>query len=455
MFLGVTPEAFRSHLAVVWREARPARVHVGCAGRFTAVCALIQAGATPKSVSAVDVALLPAVIGELAAGRKVSKMGLNLEGAEPFRAHAGDEHELGAAVLIAAKFAQMGSRNLYERALRDHILVTAGEQVAQVARGLRRLTDVLGGIEYATRDIRDELARYEQAGKNELVFLAMPTYVGGYEKMFSTGEERLGWEGVVSHGFDETLRETVHERLRKAKALVVSLCEYNADVAPGWQVVATLRKKPGRVDYLVANRKTYRRAYDRRAAEQPVYRRLPVYDDHELHAGSVVHLESLDEPTALHYRGVFVHRLGATRTRIYLGCFVDGQLFAVIGVNPEWLQRGARSDVFEHFGVCMLSRYQRLARLMSQLLSSGETRTYLETTQGGFVAVEAAEIRSVMLSRGPVGKSDQRGAKVLSSERQANGTWEIYYSRPFRADTWADTFAHWLRLNGRRQRAAA
>jgi hypothetical protein len=460
-FYGTATTPFRSHCAEAWRTVKPRALYVPCSGRFTEVCAFIAGGAEPKVIHTSDVSLFSSVIGELAAGRSVSRMKINLEVAEPFSQFAKDEVELGAAVLIAAKLADMPVSTIHAASLKRHVVDTAGDQVTAVAKALRTLVDTLHGVHYEQRDIRDEVARYiDELEEEDLVLLAMPTVVGDYTKMLGGGERLFGWRGVEANEIEEQTRAEAHERLLHAKPLVLSVCQFEyLDTAPGWHVIAAVSDRPKRVDYLVANRKAIgRRKLPRRAYTKPEKvksrRKLPIYDNHELTEDSVVHMEALDEPTALHYRGVFVHRMGMTRARAYYGAFVDGQVFGVFGMNADKVQMGLSSQMFEIFGVCMYSSYSRLSVLLTGLSVSSDAKTMYQSTIGGLTAHEMDSIASQSFMQSSVGKTEHRGKDMVSRKRRPDGTWEIYYRAPLTDLTWKETYDAWLAKHARKRRAA-
>jgi hypothetical protein len=88
-------------------------------------------------------------------------------------------------------------------------------------------------------------------------------------------------------------------------------------------------------------------------------------------------------------------------------------------------------------------RYRRLGRLMMLLMRSGETKRLLEGSSHTFTTTDLAGIKSVAYLRN-VGKSDMKGAEIVSQKRLPGGKWEIYYLSPFRDDTWEDTLRAWV-----------
>src|SRR5207248_2131295 len=85
-------------------------------------------------------------------------------------------------------------------------------------------------------------------------------------------------------------------------------------------------------------------------------RRLPIYDDHEITAASLVGL-----PTALYYRDLFVHRLGATTADRGFLLLVDGQVMTAFGIFIQDFLQFRTRYLPEMFGITRSSRrYKRL-----------------------------------------------------------------------------------------------
>ena len=452
-FYGVTAQQFRSHIGRVWKDTRPKHVLVPCAGRFTPIGAFIQAGAERGDVTASDVSLFSSVIGELAAGRTVSGMGLKLDAIERFLVGAETEYEIGAAVLTAAKLEQIPASSLYAQAIRRAILSDIPRQREIVAGKLKRLCDDVSGINYRARDMREEIRDAADQG-DTLLFLAMPTVVGDYTKMLGAGEELVGWEGVAAADIEDTTREDAHTALKDADCLVLSVSQHEYEsIAPDWHVIATMRPGPGRIDYLIANRPVeHMRAYDRKRRQAIPDELLPLYDGHEITADSEIAIVSIDEATAMYYRDLLVHRLGATVAETYLAAIIDGQVFAVFGMHMANYFMGREPMIHEVFGVCMVTRYRRLSRLATALLRSGDTKRFIEVQgKARRAALTPLEgIQSVSLMPYPVWKTDHRGSKVLRVDKMPGGTFKVVYAAKFRDDTWQETLQRWVKQHARK-----
>ena len=86
---------------------------------------------------------------------------------------------------------------------------------------------------------------------------------------------------------------------------------------------------------------------------------LPVYDDHEITADSRVQMLKVDEPTALCYRDLFIHRLPTTGAFDYFLLLMDGQVMTSIGLNDEEVAHFKSEYIYEMFGIAIRKRSKK------------------------------------------------------------------------------------------------
>ena len=83
-------------------------------------------------------------------------------------------------------------------------------------------------------------------------------------------------------------------------------------------------------------------------------------------------------PTALYYRDLFVHRLGATTADRGFLLLVDGQVMTAFGIFIQDFLQFRVQYLPEIFGITRSSiRYKRLGKLFMLLLTSGEMKKRL------------------------------------------------------------------------------
>src|SRR5438094_8754069 len=104
-------------------------------------------------------------------------------------------------------------------------------------------------------------------------------------------------------------------------------------------------------------------------------RRLPIYDDHEITPASKFRVILVGLPTALYYRDLFVHRLGATTADRGFLLLVDGQVMTAFGIFIQDFLQFRTRYLPEMFGITRSSRrYYRLGKRFMLLLTSGEMK---------------------------------------------------------------------------------
>ena len=107
-------------------------------------------------------------------------------------------------------------------------------------------------------------------------------------------------------------------------------------------------------------------------------RKLAIYDDHEITPASKFRVILVGLPTALYYRDLFVHRLGATTADRGSLLLVDGQVMTAFGIFIQDFLQFRTRHLLEMFGITRSSRrYRRLGKLFMLLLTSGEMKKRL------------------------------------------------------------------------------
>ena len=159
-------------------------------------------------------------------------------------------------------------------------------------------------------------------------------------------------------------------------------------------------------------------------------------------------------PTALYYRDLFVHRLGATTADRGFLLLVDGQVMTAFGVFIQDFLQFRTRYLPEMFGITRSStRYHRLGKLFMLLLTSGEMKKRLCDILKLWLH-EPAGIQTTSITLHEEGKTDRGALKVISRENLDDGRFRIIYRADFRDDTFADVVTEWLKKHGERRRSA-
>jgi len=157
-------------------------------------------------------------------------------------------------------------------------------------------------------------------------------------------------------------------------------------------------------------------------------------------------------PTALYYRDLFVHRLGATTADRGFLLLVDGQVMTAFGIFIQDFLQFRVQYLPEMFGITRSSkRYHRLGKLFMLLLTSGEMKKRLCDILKLWLH-EPRGIRTTSITVHEEGKTDRGALKVVSRETLDDGRFRIIYRGDFRDDSFVDVVADWLKKHGERRR---
>jgi hypothetical protein len=312
---------------------------------------------------------------------------------------------------------------------------------------LETLVQNIAGIHYEIADIWDVVSRVSQ--QDVTFYASVPHYARGYTKMFQA--PNLKWNEPAIPEFDPKSFPLLLEKLGPAKchAFLCRRCEWEEPVPVNW------KKVYGKPDqklalWIIANRSVDSHA-DNRTGFGDI-RKLPIYDDHEITPASKFHVIMVGLPTALYYRDLFVHRLGATTADRGFLLLVDGQVMTAFGIFIQDFLQFRMQYLPEMFGITRSSRrYHRLGKLFMLLLTSGEMKKRLCDILKLWLH-EPLGIQTTSITVHEEGKTDRSALKLVSREKLADGRFRIIYRGDFRGDSFADVVSDWLKKHGERRR---
>jgi len=449
LFLGVTPSGARNYVAdkVVSLE-KP--FFNACAGRFSVVEAAIKAGVPPQNICASDIGLFSSIIGYLA-DRSKKLDDLRIRVLDPQLEPKGiiDELEFAAHLMLILKLNQMKQTNLRGLYLREELLASWNRSRETMRQQLETLVQNIAGIRYEIADIWDVVSRVSQ--EDVTFYASVPHYARGYTKMFAA--PNLKWNEPSIPEFDPKTFPVLLEKLGQANCLafLCRRCEWEETIPVNWKKVYG-KPDDHRALWIIANRSVGCHA-DNRTGFGDI-RKLPIYDDHEITSASKFHVVMVGLPTALYYRDLFVHRLGATTADRGFLLLVDGQVMTAFGLFIFDFFRFKTEYLPEMFGITRSSkRHHRLGKLFMLLLTSGEMKKRLCDILKLWLH-EPRGIQTTSITIHEEGKTDRGALKVVSREKLDDGRFRIVYRADFRDDSFADVVADWLKKHGERRRDA-
>lgn len=419
-----------------------ARIILPCAGRL-AVAAEASRKTSPSRIWASDIALFPSILGYLADPRHaLADLGITVPAElHRFTDGAATEFDQAAGIILAVKFASMKPATAYVLAQRDE-LWKAGPAAHRdrLAAALATMTEMVSGIHYQIADPAGVTAGLAADPDSALWFCN--AYKAAHTRPLDDAED-LFWDCPVPRpAYTREWMKGIITALDDSPALALAYTVGDDLIPPGWTRLLAVTSGQ-RTDYVSANHDTGARAIRKK---RPVADPHPwtVYADQEITPQSVITFVNTDQPTVLHYRDLFVHKLGTPKAEQYCLMLVDGRVVTAFGIHLRDLVLGKMEHIEEVFGISVTSdRYARLGKLFMMALTSGQFKTWIMHQSRMLHRFDPPGIQTPSPTKLHEGKTDRGVMKLVRREPRPGGGFQLLYQGDFRDDTFADVVRSW------------
>jgi hypothetical protein len=343
-------------------------VWVGCSGNFT-VEQILSRYAPKARIRGNDVSLYSSALGAYLAGQAF-RLEVREEKFAWLAPYLADVEARAATVMVlfeALKYEK--DKNLFQHRHWAHYLNNfEGFHQATVAKLRERKKEVRLET-YTCKDIFDLL---DEIPKDAVVIAFLPTYAGGYERMFKRLEEIFDWDSPSYGLIDEDRKKRILTKMMERDYLYLDDREWK-----GLPMVAVVRKARMKPVYIYSNMEALRRGVlkQQRHAEFVPFPRLS--DKDEITTKSTLTITPTTNRVVNYYRDVYLSKgVGIPADGVFpLLAAVDGRVFGFLIYS---LIQG-RTDVYllADF-VVSPTRYQRLAKLLLLVTQTRELRRSLE-----------------------------------------------------------------------------
>lgn len=451
IFQGVTTAPCRDYVAKEIIASEPDIVYMPCAGRFGSAQAYINHGGDRKKLMTSDICLFSSMLGYLFDNEK-SIRDLEIENSSPIQPRNDEELEIVSAAMLAIKYGQMKANTQYGINIRKEIVRNAPVYIDKMAGKIKNLIGIMSGSRYSISDLWD-IINEAKDNENACIFLNVPTYKGGYDKMFK--DSGISWKEPEISQFNPDTYQQMVETLTDAKCHAFVYSQKNLDKIPSsWRTVYAQPHGIDRTDYVVSNRKT-RLVYAVSKTKPKPHKIYPIYDDSEITEETKIEFVQVDQATALYYRDLFVHKLGTTTAESFYLMLIDGKVNTALGLSLRDVFTQKTDYVGEVFGISKSSaRYKRLGKLFMFCLTSGDFQKFL-MSKYNFGTRKPMGIKTSSLTTYAEGKTDRSVMKLTFREQLKDGTYRVIYQGKFRNDTYADCIKRWLKRWGNIKRGGS
>lgn len=448
LFAGLDISPAREFVGSLVDPARHKRWILPCVGRWSTATAIVAEHGHPERIEASDLCLFSSVIGYLADPRHdLDELEVRVpDELAKFTAATKDEYDHAAGILLTLKYLSTPPKNVHAQELRSEMWLNAHSIRGALADGLRDQTTILAGCRYDVADVRDVITSAVDGPDPEEVFLYtnLPGYKGGYGKQYGEAETSIWTCRLIAEEFDPADARTWLDSMTSSPMFAAAYVHHGADQAPAdWTKLGAFSSGADRVDYIVANRDPGERLVVRKGGSwQP--KQWPVYAEQEITPDSVITFEHVDKDTCLHYRDLFVHRLGLTKAQKYCLMLVDGRVTTAFGLHPRDLQLNKSPYIGEVFGISVTSRrYARLGKLFMMALTCDGFRRWLLSMSPELQQTELRGIQTASPTINHEGKTDRGVLRLVRREPRPGGGFQLLYQGDFRPETLADVMRRW------------
>lgn len=464
LFKGIPRGPSRGYTADVLRALpKVGTVAIPCAGTFSLPVVAKTAGVVPSQVFCGDVSLYSHALGHAIMGEDFKlelKDDTGLDYLKPLL--KGGPIQKAAAVLYSIRVLQYHRKKKTPHwdMLRRELVENAGNYIVQLEEQIEGLQSALGGLTYRSQDLWVTLEQYANDPDN-VILVDPPRYTGGYEAQFSGVAETWDWDEPEFKSFTDAHFPDLMTFLADKPALSLMYYMMPEDPSPFWGEPwrAVFADRPGArrgamIHWIVANRSPIDLGVSR-PIPSGAYRQFPLFNDEcEIGPDSELRAMRLDKPTGEHYRDLLIHRLEGGQAEVYIGLFLDGRIFGVVGVSSQGILmvEAVGSDeqmtgyVTFHFTV-RSERYNRIHKLALMSLASEWLWEEAFAHTSWFSALGApTRMETSMLTDHPVVMTARGVFRLLSRE---DGTPPHKYRLIYEADiakrTPEDTLGEFLK----------
>ncbi len=344
------------------------QVYVGCSGNFTVE--QILARYAPKArIWGNDVSLYSGVLGAYLADLPFD-LSVREDEYKWLEAYMeGVEAKAATLMVLLEALKYEKANNAFKARHWNHYLNNFAQFHQATVEKLRERKQGIRIEGYTSKDIFDLV---DEIPKEAVVIAFLPTYAGGYERMFKRLGEIFKW--------DEPSYEVIDEERKKRTILKMMERDYlylDDRVYPGLPMVAVVRKARMKPVYIYSNMAALRLAVlkQQRRSQFVPFARLS--DQDEITPASQLTITPTTNAVVNYYRDVYLSK--------GVGIPADGEAPFAVAVDGKvfgfliFARMQGRGDVYllADF-VVNSSRYKRLAKLLLLVIQTKEIRRMME-----------------------------------------------------------------------------
>ena len=373
-FVGAIPAAVRKFVGNHGHIFDGRLIINGCAGNFT-VEQLITKYSKNFYMHSNDISIYSSFLGAYLTDQDL-KMDIKPGNEELnfLRDYMNSPEEKATLILMFSSLIKHYQQNTeYRKRLWKHYVNNFPVYFAENREALRKWKDSVKVDKYSMMDVYD---LYKNPPKEAILLSFLPTYTGGYEKLYIRLNKAFKWPEPSYQMLDEQRAEDVIKMMAERDYVYFTDNERRELGSP----VMIAKKIQYRTIYIYSNLPFKKSITRRRISSKIVYFRLFGSGD-EIKADDKITLHEIDTMTMNYYRDVYLAKnVGIPSiSEASYAVAINGKVFGFVGFNrvfdrsKDWAKITLLCDF-----VVPSKKYKRLSKLMLLIVCSKEVRRILE-----------------------------------------------------------------------------
>ncbi|MDO8281063.1 MAG: hypothetical protein Q7U10_00310 [Thermodesulfovibrionia bacterium] len=368
MFIGAINEKLRKYFWTHAHMLEGRKCYIGCSGNFT-VEQILSQRCKDVEIYSNDVSLYSSAIGHAIAACK-----LNVEITDPEILWAqkyidrGGPEMVATFLLLLEMFQYVKRNNDYQERMWQTYLAQWEKIFTKTVDKVNRSIERISIKEYTMIDVHDYFPRTDG-----VVIGFLPTYVGGYEKLFQKLDESVKWKSPQYDILTTERREATIKRMTEGDYVLYD------DVKRELPCIAQCTLYGKRAVYIYSNILFKTGLFRRKVSETVKHYKLLMPKD-DIAEDSEVRLLISDTNTVNHYRHLFLSKkIEPTGGDLSILVFAGDQLFGFLIFSGYSKSKGVKDNsIYMLSDFVVLSKYKRLSKLLLMVSKCHEVQKLLQ-----------------------------------------------------------------------------
>lgn len=344
-------------------------IYIGCSGNFT-VEQIISRRCKDVRIHSNDISLYTSVLGHHVTGRPLKLTVINEELLWMQKyIDQGGGYAAACLSLALSMFKFEKRNNSFSERMWQTYLINFETMLEKTVEKVNKAAENIRCDEYTMVDVHDYYPRPDGVS---IGFL--PTYVGGYEKLFQRLDESIQWDKPAYDMLTTDRREATIQKMAEGDFIL-----YDDQKRDDFPVIAKV-EQPGKHPVWIYSNMDFGRGLFRSRVNERASKYRLLMPEEEIPADAVISIKEADLPTINHYRSMYLSKkiCPGSGGPCYL-VFAGDRLFGFFIFQAYSQKGGDPGEIYMLSDFVVPStRYKRLAKLLIMASKCAEMKLTLD-----------------------------------------------------------------------------